>query len=209
MIYLVDVPKGAQTEFRVGMPTNLHYDATGEYYRLGLVNYMFGASPSSRLFQNLRENKGWTYGVSSNFTGSEYAGGFTLSSGIRADATDSALVEVMKEIKKYNASGITEDEMKFMKTAIALRDARSYETGAQKLQFVGRILQYDLPSDYISKQNDIVKNIKKNEIDALAKKWLDADKINIVLVGDKAKILPGLQKMGYDIVELDVEGNKK
>ena len=208
-IYLVDVPKAAQTEFRVGTPTNLLYDATGEFYKLGLVNYSIGGDFNSRLNLNLRENKGWTYGARSSFSGNEYSGDYTFSSGIRADATDSALVEVIKEIKNYAATGITEAELAFMKMAIGQRDALAYETGGQKAGFVGRILQYNLPANFVTTQSDILKNMKKAEMDALAKKWLDINKMNILLVGDKAKILPGLQKMGYEIVELDVDGNKK
>ena len=85
----------------------------------------------------------------------------------------------------------------------------AYETGGQKAGFVGRILQYNLPATFVSKQSGILKNITKPELDGLAKKWLDVNKMNILLVGDKAKILPGLQKLGYEIVELDVDGNKK
>ena len=209
VIYIVDVPKAAQTEFRVGMPTNKFYDATGEYYRLGLVNYVIGGDFNSRLNINLREDKGWTYGARSSFSGNEYAGKFGFSSGIRADATDSALTEIIKEIRNYAAAGITADELSFMKMAIGQRDALSYETGAQKASFVGRILQYDLPADYVKTQSNILKNMTKPELDALAKKWLDVNKMNILLVGDNAKILPGLQKFGYEIVELDADGNKK
>lgn len=209
ILYLVDVPKAAQTEFRVGMPTNIMYDATGEYYKLGLLNYTIGGDFNSRLNINLREDKGWTYGARSGFASNEYGGTFTFSSGIRANATDSALVEVIKEIKNYAANGIKEEELAFMKMAIGQRDALAYETGNQKAGFVGRILQYNLPANFASTQNSILKNIKKSELDALAKKWLDVNKMNILLVGDKAKILPGLQKLGYEIVELDVDGNKK
>jgi zinc protease len=209
VIYLVDVPKAAQTEFRVGMPTNVKYDAAGEFYRLGLLNYTIGGDFNSRLNINLREDKGWTYGARSSFTGDEYQGFYTFSSGIRADATDSALVEVIKEIKNYAANGITADELAFMKQAIGQRDALAYETGAQKSAFVGRILQYNLPANFVETQSGILQNMKKSEIDALAKKWLDVNKMNILLVGDKAKILPGLQRLGYEIVELDADGNKK
>ncbi len=209
LIYLIDVPKAAQTEFRVGMPTNKLYDATGEYYKLGLLNYPLGGDFNSRLNINLREAKGWTYGARSGFSGDEYSGDFSFSSGIRADATDSALAEVIREIKNYAAKGITEEELAFMKMAIGQRDALAYETGNQKAGFVGRILQYDLPANFVSTQSTILKNMKKAELDALAKKWLDVNKMNILLVGDKVKILPGLQKMGYEIVELDVDGNKK
>src|SRR6185503_16039264 len=96
-IYLVDIPKAAQTEFRVGYNTGLRYDATGEYFKVGLMNYILGGSFNSRLNINLREDKGWTYGARSSFSGDEYDGDFEFSSGIKADATDSALIEVVKE----------------------------------------------------------------------------------------------------------------
>jgi zinc protease len=207
IIYLVDVPKAAQTEFRVGYTTGLKYDATGEYYKAGLMNYVLGGAFNSRLNLNLREDKGWTYGARSGFDGDNYSGDFEFSSGIKAGATDSALTEVMKELNKYEAEGITDDELSFTKSAIGQRDALRYETGVQKAGFISRILEYNLPADYVDQQNKILANIKKAEIDALAKKWVKPGKINIVLVGDKAKILPGLQKMGYEIVELDTDGN--
>ena len=208
-IFLVDVPKAAQTEFRVGYVTGLKYDATGEYYKAGLMNFILGGGFNGHLNMNLREDKGWTYGARSFFAGDKYNGSFTFSSGIRADATDSALIETMKEIKNYSANGITDDELSFTKNAIGQNDALKYETGTQKAAFIRRILDYNLPGNYVEKQNKILSAMTRAEINALAKKWLVADKMNILLVGDKVKILPGLQKLGYEIIELDVDGNKK
>jgi len=206
-IYLVDVPNAAQTEFRVGYLTHLKYDATGEYYKAGLMNFALGGGFNSILNMNLREDKGWTYGARSSFNGNEYDGSFTFSSGIRSDATDSALSVLMADIKDYVANGISNDQLSFTKNAIGQRDALMYETGNQKAAFIKRLLDYDLPSNYVTVQNRILSSITKAEIDQLAKKWLTYDKFNIVLVGDKASILPGLKKFGYDIVELDTEGN--
>ncbi len=206
-IFLVDVPKAAQTEFRVGYATGLKYDATGEYYKAGLMNYALGGAFNSRLNLNLREDKGWTYGASSGFGGDKYMGYFEFSSGVKAGATDSALVEVIKELKKYAETGITADELTFTKSAIGQRDALRYETGAQKAGFIARILEYNLPADFVDQQNKLLAGITKEQIDALAAKWIHPDKINILLVGDKARILPGLQKLGYDIVEMDADGN--
>lgn len=205
-IYLVDVKNAAQSEFRVGYLTDLKYDATGEYYKAVLSNFAIGGGFNGRLNINLREDKGWTYGARSGFTGDKYTGEFTFNSAIKANATDSALSEVMRELKEYSANGIKPDELTFMKSALGQIDALRYETGAQKTAFMGRMLEYDLPGSYVDQQNEILKNITKPEIDALAKKWMNPDKMNILIVGDKARILPGLQKLGYDIVELDVDG---
>ncbi len=208
-IYLVDVPKAAQTEFRIGKVVDMPYNLTGEYYKSDLMNYVLGANFNSRLNLNLREDKGWTYGARSNFSGNKYSVDFSFSSGIRADATDSALTEILKEINNYNTKGITNDEMIFMRSALGQRDALQYETPGQKSGFVAKLLEYNLEADYIDKQNAILKNITKDEIDQLAKKWLQTDKMNILLVGDKAKIFTGLQKFGYEIIELDTDGYRK
>ncbi|MBC7867806.1 MAG: insulinase family protein [Gloeobacteraceae cyanobacterium ES-bin-316] len=206
-IYLVDIPNAAQTEFRVGKVTGMKYDATGEFYRSVLTNYNLGASFNSRLNINLREDKGWTYGARSNFSGDKYTGTFAFSSGIRADATDSALKEVVREIKNFRDNGIKPEEIKFMQNSIGQADARNYETGAQKAAFIRRMIEYDLPADYVKKQSEILQSINKNEMDEISKKYLDVDNMNILLVGDKKKILPGLQTMGYEIIELDADAN--
>jgi zinc protease len=205
-IFLVDIPKAAQTEFRVGYATGLKYDATGEYFRASLMNFTIGGGFSSRLNQELRETKGWTYGASSSFTGDEYSGRWNFSSGIRADATDSALVELVQGLKDYAETGITDDEVTFTKNAVGQRDALRFESGLQKANFIRNILTYNLPANYIEQQNKILKSMTKKDYDALAKKWIHPEKLNMLLVGDKAKILPGLQKLGYKIVELDVDG---
>ena len=93
-----------------------------------------------------------------------------------------------------------------MKNAIGQRDALRYETGFQKAGFIRTILDYNLPANYTEIQQKILKSMTKKEIDALAKKYVDANKLNMLLVGDKAKILPGLKRLGYPIVELDVDG---
>jgi zinc protease len=208
-VYMVDVPKAAQTEFRVGYTTGLTFDATGEYYRTRLMNYALGGSFNSRLNLNLREDKGWTYGARSAYNASKYTGEFEFSAGIKANATDSALGEVMKELNDYAHSGITEDEINFMKNSLGQRDALLYETGIQKAGFIGRMLEYNLPADYVDQQNKILAGITKSEIDALAKKWVKPEKMNILLVGDKIKVLDGVKKMGYEIVELDTDGKVK
>lgn len=208
-IYLVDVPKAAQTQFRVGHYTGLKYDATGDFFKTGLMNYALGGAFNSRINLNLREDKGWTYGARCSVIGDKYTGEYFFGSGIRANATDSALVEVMNELSTYATKGITDEEITFMRSAIGQRDALRYETPFQKAGFIDRILEYDLPADYVDQQSRIIQSITKEEINRLAGKYIDPDNMYILLVGDKEKIQPGLKKLGYEIVELDVNGNPK
>lgn len=206
-VYVIDIPKAAQTEFRVGAIKDLKYDATGEYYRATLANYPLGGNFNSRVNLNLRENKGWTYGARSGFSADKYTGYFAFSSGIRADVTDKALTEVMNEMTNYTAKGITQEEIAFMQSSLGQRDALMYETGIQKAGFLDRILEYNLPNNFVDEQNKILASISKADIDKSVKKWMNPETINILLVGDKNKIMPGLSKLGYDIIELDVNGN--
>lgn len=207
-IYVVNIPHAAQTEFRVGYVTNMKYDATGDFYKAYLANYNLGGGFNGRLNIRLREDKGWTYGARSVFTGDKYSGTFYFSSGIRANATDSALAELLAILKNYNTTGPDNNEVAFMKNSIGQSDARNYETGGQKANFISRILMYNLPADFVEQQTKILNSISTAEIDELAKKYFDIAKMNILLVGDKDLFAPGLKKFGYEIVELDADGNK-
>ncbi|MBK8389627.1 MAG: insulinase family protein [Saprospiraceae bacterium] len=205
-VYVVDIPKAAQTEFRVGYLTDLKYDATGGYYKSSLMNYVFGGSFNGRININLREDKGWTYGARSNFLGNDYTGSFTFSSGIKSSATDSALMEVVTELDNYSKNGITMDELKFLKSAISQSEARRYETGFQKASFLGNMLKYKLAPNYTVTQNGILNNITAKEINLLSAKYMDPQKMNIIFAGDKEKIAPTLEKMGYKVQDINSQG---
>jgi zinc protease len=206
-IYLVDVPKAAQTQFAVGYGNNLRYEPTGDYYKAYLANYPLGDDFTSRLNTYLRETKGWTYGASSRFSADKYSGGFRFGSGIRAGSTDSALVALMTELKNYTTNGPTAEEVVFLKKAIGQGNALRYETGPQKARFISLIQEYNLPATYLAEQTALLNNITQVQLQAAAARNIQPDKMNILLVGDKARILPGLQKLGYEIVELDTDGN--
>jgi zinc protease len=211
-VYLVDVPKAAQSEFRVGYATGLKYNATGDFYKASVVNYPLGGSFLSRLNQNLRETKGWTYGARSSFSGDQYSGDFEFSSGIKASVTDSALAEVMRELTDYAKNGPKTEEVEFVKSAIAQRDALRYETGMQKAAFISAIQEHNLPANYVEQQVNILKGMTREQMQAITARYLRPEKINILLVGDKASIEEGVKKLGYEIVELDTNGgpvNKK
>jgi zinc protease len=205
-IYLINKDNAAQSEIRIGY-LGIPYDATGNYYRAYLLNYPLGGAFNSRINLNLREDKGYTYGARSGFSGSKIAGPFSASAGVRANATDSSLVEFIKEITLYKDKGMSEDELAFMKKSIGQSDALKYETPIQKAYFLNRIIEYKLDKDFVKEQNDILTSIKTEELNELAAKLLPVDKMHMVIVGDKKLVEPGLKKLGYEVVELDTEGN--
>lgn len=206
-IYFVNKDNAPQSEVRIGYIA-LPFDAVGEYYRTTLVNFVLGGAFNSRININLRETKGWTYGARSFYSGTKYAGPFTASGGIKGDATDSSIVEFMKEIKMYADVGIKDDELAFTKNSIGQQDALKYETNGQKAGFIKKILDYNLSKDFVDKQQTILKNISKAEIDAIAKKNLPYNNMVIVVVGDRAKLFDRVKALGYEVVEMDADGNQ-
>lgn len=201
-LYLIDKKGAPQSEIRIGYLTDMTYDATGEYYKSYLMNYVLGGAFNSRINLNLREDKGYTYGAGSSFGSNRQPGPYSAGAGVRADASADAIRQFMKEISNYEKNGITEEELEFMKKSIGQRDARSYETPLQKAEYLRRILTYDLDKDFVKQQSKIIENITADEINALAKKHLPSDKMHILIVGDKAVIYDDLKELGYEIIEL-------
>ena len=208
-IYIVDKTDAPQTQIRIGYLTGMPYDVTGDYYKSYLMNFPLGGAFNSRINLNLREDKGWTYGARSYFNSNEEGGAYTAAAGVKAVATDSSVVEFVKEITNYRDNGITDEELNFMKNSIGQKDARSYETPRQKAGFLRRIVHYDLDRTFVDEQTKIVDNITKEEINKLAKQNLRPENMHILVVGDEKSIRPGLEKLGYKIVVLDESGEVK
>ena len=205
-LYLIDKPSAAQSEIRIGRRA-LAYDATGEFFRAGLMNYVLGGAFNSRINLNLREDKGYTYGARSGFSGNDLYGLFVASAGVRTDATAASVVEFIDEMEGYASEGITGEELAFTKRAIGQSDARSYETPAQKLGILSNIVTYDLAEDFIDRQNEILEQIENSDINGLAAQHISVEDMILVVVGDREVILPGLQALDLPIVELDEDAN--
>ena len=205
-IYLVDKPEAPQSEIRIGYVTDLTYDTSGDYFKSYLMNYPLGGAFNSRINLNLREDKGWTYGARGYFSSSDEPGPYTALAGVKATATDSAVYEFMSEIKGYRENGITDEELQFMRNSIGQKDARSYETPGQKAGFLRKIVHYDLDKSYVDEQTKIINTISKSEINGLAKKYLKDENFYILVVGDGASNRAKLEKLGYELVELNAKG---
>ncbi|MCB1666097.1 MAG: insulinase family protein [Pseudomonadales bacterium] len=205
-LYVVDKPGIAQAEIRVGYLTDMPYDATGEYYRSQLMNYVLGSAFSSRINLNLREDKGYTYGARSFFSSTEIPGPFTASASVRMDSTADSVVQFVNEIVNYRDNGITDEELQFTRSAIGQSDALNYETPGQKAGFLGRMLRYDLPADFVKQQSAIINSISKDEIDALARERLPFERMSLLVVGDMSVVGESLAALGYPMVTLDTEG---
>ena len=203
VVYLVNKDNAAQSAIRIGK-RSLTQDITGEYYRAYLMNFPLGGAFNSRINLNLREDKGYTYGARSYFYGDKFSGAYTASAEVRADVTDKSIVEFIKEIQNYADNGISDEELVFMRNAINQKDALKYETPGRKLGFLAQILEHNLTADFVKERNDIVANISKEEINALAKKHLDLSQMLMVVVGDAKTLRPQLEALGYQVINYEI-----
>ncbi len=204
-IYLVNKKDAAQSSLRLAHPS-IKYDALGDYYLASLMNFNLGGTFDSRINLNLREDKGYTYGAHSGFSGSLELGSFRVSSEVKKEATAASITEIIKELENYSAHGMTPEEYDFMQNAVSNRDALRYETPGAKLGLLSAAMAYDLPLDYRKRQQVLLQESSRDSLNALAGKLIEPDKLAIVVVGDSKAIRPQLDELGITIKLLDEEG---
>ncbi len=187
----------------MGYPS-LKFDATGDYYKNRIANFVFGGAFNSRLNLNLREDKGYTYGIRSAFSGGKYNGVFNISAAVKRNSTANSLAEIIKEFNKYQANGITDSELDYTKNALLNTEAIRYEDPDQKADFLASIARFNLDKDYTVKQNAILKSMTKDDVNQQIKKYFDANKLTTVVVGDKFLIESQLDKASKDANNKDV-----
>ena len=207
-IFLIDSPEAVQSVVYI-VDRSLPFDATGDHFKSRLMNFPLGGAFNSRINLNLREDKGFTYGANSGFVGGKTLGWFEVSTDLTAANTGEGIKEILGEIERYRSEGVEKAEIDFMRNAFTLSDALEFETPTSKARFLRQLLSYGLEKGYREAQLDIINNIDKESIDALAKQYLNLDKMQIIVVGDKAKILPQLNALSMPIIELLVEGNTR
>ncbi|MBI1221483.1 MAG: insulinase family protein [Bacteroidetes bacterium] len=206
VIYLIHKPGATQSRIMFGTRT-MPYDYNGDYFKLYLANYSLGGSFNSRININLREEKGFTYGANSYNSAGKYDGTWLVSTSVKYEKTDSAVMEIYKEIKNYYENGMTPEELNSMKHSINQSDALKYETSFEKAGFLANILRNDLPKDFVSQQTALVNSVTLTDLNAVVKKYLNPDQMIIVIVGDERDIKDGLKKLGIAKVT-SVDPNK-
>lgn len=206
--FIQDKTAAPSSIIMMGYPA-MKYDATGEYFKAQIANYAFGGAFNSRLNLNLREEKGYTYGIRSGFNSNKYYGTFAINSAVKRPATVLSLMEITKELNNYVTNGITDEELNFTRNSMLNVEALKYEAPFQKANFLSNIAKYNLPKDYVAQQNQILKSITKDEINAIIKKNFDLSKMTTVIVGDKAYIEGKLNDAMKDAKNKEVLNNVK
>ena len=202
-IYLVDKPQAPQSIVRL-VRKGLPFDATGEVYLTQLANFNLAGNFNSRINQNLREDKGYTYGASGYLASNREVGIIVFSAQVRADSTVASIEEFQKELSLFSEQGVTNSELDFMRLAVGQQDALKYETPSQKTALLSNILTYSLDKDYLQQRNKIVDTVNKSTLDELAQRWFNPDDYQIIVVGDAASLKPELEKLDIPIEELEI-----
>ncbi|MEL6252682.1 MAG: pitrilysin family protein [Bacteroidota bacterium] len=194
-VYFYDIPGAKQSILRIGYPALAVTDE--DYYPATVANYILGGGGfASRLTQELREGKGYTYGVNSYFSGSEAKGAFTIGSGVRSNITLEATQLVKKILADYGPT-FTEKDLETTKSFLIKSNARAFETSGAKLGMLENISTYGWSNDYIKRREEIVKNMSLDRIRELADKYFDESKMYWLIVGDAETQLNRMNELGF------------
>lgn len=205
-LYFVDIPDSKQSVINIGYIGMPRTDE--EFYPVEVMNYKLGGSFSGNVNLILREEKGYTYGARTNFSGTKVPGTFKASSSVRTNTTGESVQIFKDQIASYK-EGISEDDLSFTKNALIKSNARRFETQFALLGMLQEMSTYDLAPDYISKEEDIVRGMTLAQHRALANKYLDESKMAYLVVGDAATQFAQFKDMGFDEVKLlDKDGEE-
>ena len=202
-IYLIDRPGSVQTVLQLG---NLGIERTNpDYFAVLLADRVLGGGPSGRLFLNLREDKGYTYGAYSGFGGTKFRGTWISSAEVRTDVTEGAMKEFMNELNRLRDQPVPADELENAKRAIIGSFALSLEQPQSLLQNIITQKLYNLPADYWDTYPQKVTAITSADVQRVAQKYIDLGHLQVVAVGDASKARAGLEKYGK-VQMFDAEG---
>lgn len=200
-IYLVDRPGSVQSSIKLGNISIAKTDA--DYFPFLLANQILGGAANSRLFLNIREQKGYTYGAYSGIDARRQPGAFAAEAEVRTGVTAPSLQEFLYELDRLRNLKVSDKE---------LAQAKSYLSGSFQLGLetqsglAVRLLEqklYDLPANYLQTYTDRVAAVTANQVRDVARKHIDLNNISVCVVGDAAKVKPELQYFAavntYDI----------
>jgi zinc protease len=194
-VYFYDVPGSVQSVLRIGYPSMGMNNV--DQYPAVVMNYILGGGGfASQLTQQLRETKGYTYGINSSFAGTRDTGLFVISSGVRSNVTLES-VQLIRNIVDNYAEDYTADDLTTTKSFLIKSNARAFETAQAKLSILENISKYGWRPDYVTQREQIVKDMTVERVRDLAGKYLDGNRMYWLVVGDAKTQLPRLKELGF------------
>ena len=206
-IYLVDRPAAPQSVLRAVHPTipRKHPD----YFGLTLLNYAFGGQFSARLNQNLRQDKGYSYGFNSTVLWHHGPSLFWAGGSVQTEVTKESVAETLREWRDVSGDRpITQEELDAAKAGILQGYPASFERSGQVMNHLMQLVHYDLPDDYFLRVKDRVESVTLDEVHAIAAQTVKPEHLKILVVGDRQTVEPGLRELGIPLVLLDDNGRE-
>ena len=204
-VYFIGRPNSVQTNLIVGTQGVSGSDPENDV--LEVMNKVIGGGPTGRLFIHLREEKGYTYGAGSSLSAPFYRGSWSASTSVRTEVTDPALTDLIAEITTLRDQAVPAAELADAKRSMIASFALSLESPTQMLQQYVNSWRFNYPRDHWDKYPERISAVTAAQVQAAARKYLAADRLRIVAVGDPAKVTGALKKLG-EVETYDVDGKK-
>jgi zinc protease len=205
-INFVDMPNAVQSEISFVNTVSLKM-TDKDYFAILMANQIFGGDFNSYLNMNLREKHGWTYGARSTIRGNKYVSKFKASSQVRNAVTDSAVVELLNEVKRIRTTKVTDEALKTAKASYI----GGFVMQIQKPETVARYAlnteTQKLPADFYENYIKSINAVTPDDVMKAAKKYILSDNARIVVVGKGSEVLAGLEKTKIPMFYFDKFGN--
>lgn len=206
-INFVDMPNAVQSNIAVMHMIDLKM-GNPDFFPVLLANKIYGGGAEGRLFLNLREDKGYTYGAYSSVgTDERTSATFRSFATVRNAVTDSAVVEFMKEIELMRNSKVTEEELEVAKASYVGDFVMALEEPATVAGYAFNIESKSLPANFYETYLEKINAVTSEDIQRVSQKYFRADQVRILVVGKGTEVLPNLSKLPYPIHYFDKEGN--
>jgi zinc protease len=207
-LFFVDYPGAAQSV--IGVVRRAPGSDAEDLFPATVFNRSFGESFTSRINLNLREDKGYTYGAGSAFQRFRKSGFFTISSDVRTDVTRASLDEILKELDQVcGARPISLEERDASVNGLLLGYPGTFESIGLVASRFAQLPIYDRPLDWYERWPERVSAVSLEQANAAGHRYCDRASYSLVVAGDKAKVVPTLEGIGFDRVELDARGRPR
>lgn len=205
-IDFIDVPSAVQAEIYVMNVTNLKM-TDNDYFAALLANQILGGGGDARLFLNLREAHGWTYGSYSSLRGNKYTSNFTASASVRNLVADSAVVEILKELDKMRTTLPTQEELDLVKAKFVGNFVMNVEKPQTVASYALSEKTQSLPANFFENYIKNINNVSLADVQKAAQKHLLSNGVRIVIAGKGSEIIPNLERLNIPVKYFDKNAN--
>ena len=199
---LIDVSSAVQSEITVTNLVQLPLSSP-DYFPVLLANNILGGTSDARLFMNLREKHGFTYGSYSNIGSGRFQNSFNATASVRNEKVDSAIAEILNEINNIRTKKVSEEELRNAKALYNGNFALGLEDPARIASFASNILINNLSKDFYRTFLQKINAVTSDDIQRVAQKYFSYPNTRIVVVGKSDAVKPGLTKLGYQLKMFD------